>query len=123
MKFDKYLVDFAKGYYSTVYVDKVTEESITAVGGYIGDQIRIWKTSWSYEAENVIKSNKELNTLIMEDIEDWLWEHKTAYEDCQRHFKTGYITTIYLMDFENWIEEHEQLAEDYRDYFSGGWRK
>lgn len=73
MRFDKQLIDLARSYYDTVYVDKDTGgEYIGSKTSYTGDRVRIYATDFYYETPDTIHSNNELYEYIASD-ESFKW--------------------------------------------------
>ena len=58
----------------------------------------------------------------VDDILDWLSNHDTAWEDCQRHFGLDFdndddVLNLDTSSLEEWISEHDGLWLDYCRYF------
>ena len=71
MKFDKKLLQEARQMFYRVYVDKLNADKTVYEGSTTateGDRVRIYPTSWEYDAEIVFYNNEELKTYIDEDI-------------------------------------------------------
>lgn len=67
-KFDAELIREARSRFYLVLVDKETEaEYIGSETAEDGDRVRIYATSWEYEAEEIAHNNEELRRIIEED--------------------------------------------------------